>query len=269
MNLKWHNIGEERPNTLCIATVGCTETGYVFPIRCKRWNCPVCAPLNALHEAIRTANGVRAIFAAGLIPKFATITQPGTVATAAYAYGILHNQWDKFRNRWQYWANKQGCPNLYAAFVEGQTRRGGMPHFHIIATALPGKSTLSEWCVDSGLGYMLDLSPVKANSGAAWYVSKYSTKSTDAANMPPGFRRVRYSRDFPQMRFRSEIQEGEAIVREYGESLASWAIRCAAAFGASPREVIQQADNLLSSAVVSETQQRLEAQSLDLLTVSV
>lgn len=265
MPTNYHNVGEEAPNQLCIATLGCTENGYVFPVRCKRWNCSVCAPLNALHEAIRTANGVRAIYAAGLIPKFATITQPASVKTPEFAYHILADQWDKFRNRWQYWARKQNAPNFYAAFVEGQARRDGMPHFHVIATLLPKKSLLGAWVVESGLGYETSLSTVKPNSGAAWYVSKYSTKSSDAALMPKGFRRVRYSQDWPQMRFRVDDREDAACVKLPGETIAHWTWRCAELFGTSPNDVARQAEDLLSSALPSRARETAERQALDVV----
>lgn len=237
--LKWHNVGEES-DKLCMATVGVTPDGDVFPVRCKEWRCPICAPINALHEAIRTANGVYALFCAGLIPKFATVTQAGTVRTPEFAYKIIANQWDKFRNRWQYWARKSDEPNFYAAFVEGQERREAMPHFHIIGCALPNADMLRSWAVESGLGYEVDCSRLKPNAGTAWYVSKYSTKSTDAAVMPVGFRRVRYSRDWPKMLFRADLIEGQSIVRLPGESYAQWLIRAVYAFSVEPQSVMDQ-----------------------------
>lgn len=250
-SLKWHNVGEES-SALCMATVGVTPDGDVFPIRCKEWRCPICAPINALHEAIRTANGVYALFCAGLIPKFVTVTQSGAVRTPEFAYHIIASQWDKFRNRWQYWARKADEPNFYAAFVEGQERREGMPHFHIIGCALPPLEMLRHWAVDSGLGYEVDCSRLKPNAGTAWYVSKYSTKSTDAKYMPVGFRRVRYSRDWPRMLFRSDMQEQTAIVREPQESYAHWLIRAVYAFGVDPSAVMLQVLKLADQAVEPE-----------------
>lgn len=246
-DLKWHNVGEES-DALCMATIGVTPDGEVFPVRCKEWRCPICAPINALHEAIRTANGVYALFCAGLIPKFVTITQSGAVRTPEFAYKIIANQWDKFRNRWQYWACKSDEPNFYAAFVEGQGRREGMPHFHVIGCALPPLSMLRHWAVESGLGYEVDCSRLKPNAGTAWYVSKYSTKSTDAAVMPVGFRRVRYSRDWPRMFFRSDLLESDAIVRQPAESYTHWLIRAVYAFGVEPDAVMNQVQLLADRA---------------------
>ncbi len=240
----WHNIGEES-HTLCMATQGVTPEGKVFPVRCKQWHCPVCAPINAQYCAIKTANGVYALMAAGIMPRFATITQSGKVRTPRFAYSILASQWSGFRNRWEYWARKQGIPNPYAAFVEGQSRRAGMPHFHILAAGLPDKEKLQEMVVSSGFGYQVDLQRIKPNAGAAWYVSKYSTKSSDAQFMPRGFRRVRYSEDWPNMLFRADLLEGASIIREPRESYAHWIVRAVQAFGVDPQSVMLQTQELV------------------------
>jgi hypothetical protein len=203
--------------------------------------------------AIRTANGVKGCYMAGWRVKFATITQGSAVKTPTFAYRILHEQWDNFRNRWQYWARQHGGYNLYAAFVEGQTRREGMPHFHIIATSLPDKRTLHDWAVASGFGYQVDVQDVKPNAGVAWYVSKYSTKSSDAAAMPRGFRRVRFSRDWPQMLFKADMLENSAIVRLPQETYAAWLIRAVQSYGVDPSAVIEKV-MLLCDKTADETQ---------------
>lgn len=239
----YHNIGEES-SALCIATVGVTPDGKVFPVRCKRWACKVCAPINALHEAIRTANGIAALYSEGIRPKFATITQPGKIQSPAFAYSILSSQWDVFRQRWERWARKVETPNIYAAFVEGQSRRDGMPHFHIIGASLPDKEQLRKWVVKSGFGYQVSLEALKPSLGVAWYVSKYSTKGSDAQYIPKGFRRVRYSRDWPQMLFKSDLLESTSIVRLPHESYAHWLLRAVSTFGVDPNETMQQVQNL-------------------------
>lgn len=235
----YHNVGEES-SALCMASVGVTPEGHVFPIRCKKWSCKVCAPINALHEAIKTANGVYAIHAAGLRAKFVTITQPGSVKTPEFAYRIIDSQWDKFRNRWQYWSQTQGLPNLYAAFVEGQSRRSDMPHFHVIATAMPSQDKVRDWTTSSGLGHQAIVEWIGAHAGVAWYVSKYSTKGSDARYIPKNFRRVRYSQDWPGMYFRSDLLEGQSIVKEPRESYAHWVLRAVVAFGVDPQDTMGQ-----------------------------
>lgn len=250
---EWNNIGEES-HALCAATLGISPDGTVFPVRCKKWSCKICAPINAYYAAIKTANGVYALFTMGLRPKFATITQPGSIKTPTFAYRILHTQWDKFRNRWQYWARTMETPNTYAAFVEGQSRRSDMPHFHIVGTALPSKETLRDWAVSSGFGYEVDLQVIKPNAGVAWYVSKYSTKGSDAQYIPKGFRRCRYSQDFPDMYFRADLLEHTGIVRAQRETYAHWLVRAVRAFGIDPIDAMQQAQ-----AIVDKTQDEARA----------
>jgi len=223
-----------------MASVGVTLDGHVFPVRCKKWSCKVCAPINALHEAIKTANGVYALHAAGLRAKFVTITQPGSVKTPEFAYAIIDNQWDKFRNRWQYWAKAQGVPNMYAAFVEGQSRRSDMPHFHIIATSMPSQDKVRDWSTSSGLGYQADVQWIGAHAGVAWYVSKYSTKGSDAQYIPKNFRRVRYSQDWPNMCFQADFLEDQSVVKLPRESYVHWLIRAVTAFGVDPQSVMSQ-----------------------------
>jgi len=261
--MTYHNVGEETKR-LCMATVGASPDGKVFPVRCKRWACPVCAPINALHEAIKVANGVYALYAAGVRLYFATITQPPSVRTAEFAYRIIDKQWDGFRNRWQYWAGKAEIPNFYAAFVEGQTRRAGMPHFHIIGSALPDKEALRRWAVESGFGYMVDRQPLTPDAGTAWYVSKYSTKSSDAKDMPEGFRRVRYSRDWPRLLMGSDLNESMGIVKGPNESYASWAMRASLVVEARASDLL--ADALaLADLAESGAKQETIAQTLALV----
>lgn len=273
MGNNWNNVGEETSKT-CMGSVGVLPDGTVFPVRCKKWSCPVCAPINALHWAIKVANGMSALYCAGVKLSFATLTQPASVKTPEYAYKILAEQWDGFRNRWHYWAEKQRqrvewryspvfsalAPNLftddlplvYAAFVEGQERRQGMPHFHIIGYPMPDKETMRKWAVSSGLGYQVDLQPIKHGTATAWYVSKYSTKSTDAQYMPDGFRRVRTSENWPDMLFKSDIQESTAIVKLPQESYTDWAIRAWANFGLDNKELLLQAQYIADNAIQQE-----------------
>jgi hypothetical protein len=263
MVTKWNNVGEES-EALCMATVGVSANGTVFPIRCKRWSCPICAPINALREAIKTANGVNKLRESGLVSKFATVTQPGSIKSPEFAYSIIDNQWDKFRNRWQYWAKKVGLPNMYAAFVEGQSRRSDMPHFHIIGTSLPGSEAMKKWAVKSGFGFEADVQDIQPNSGIAWYVSKYSTKGSDAQYIPKGFRRVRYSQDWPKMEWRSDALEGEAIVRMPRETYPAWIIRAVRAFGIDPTETMNQV-MLLADKTIDDTKADYAAKSLMLI----
>lgn len=263
----WNNIGEEAPGSVCIGTIGVTQAGKIFPVRCGKWSCPVCAPLNALREAIRCANGIGALRVAGIPGAFLTLTQPPSVKTASFAYSILPKQWNTLRMKWTRWCNAQGLPFDYAAFVEGQSRRSGMPHFHIIGTFAPDKETLRQWAVQSGLGYQIDRQELGPSNGVAWYVSKYSTKSSDANLMPKGFRRVRYSEDFPKMKFRTDDATKEAIVKRPKESVDLWAFRAAVAFHLDISGIVERAYNLLDGAQETELSLAIEGRLGELMDI--
>lgn len=244
---KYHNVGEERRG-LCIATMGINPQGKVFPIRCKRWDCPVCAPINALFWAIEVADGMNKLFEKGVKLWFITITQSGKVKTVAHAYKILHHQWGKFQNRARRWCEKNGIEMYYAAFVEGQERRQGMPHFHIIASFGPTERELKEWAVKSGLGFKVDIQACSSKTGTAWYVSKYSTKSSDAKVMPKGFRRCRLSQNWPKMVWRNEVEVSVSIVKQFNESYKEWSHRAALELGIPTQMIIDAAMELSAQA---------------------
>lgn len=267
MKSKWNNVGEEAHGRICIGTIGVTVAGKVFPVRCGKWSCPVCAPLNALREAIRCANGIGALRSEGVTGSFITLTQPPSVKTASFAYSILPKQWNTLRMKWTRWANERGLPFDYAAFVEGQSRRAGMPHFHIIGTFAPSKETLRQWAVQSGLGYQVDRQELGASNGAAWYVSKYSTKSSDAAFMPKGFRRVRYSEDFPKMKFRTDETTHEAIVKRPKESVDLWAFRASVQLHIDISQIVERAYNLLDAANQTELSLTIETRLGELMEI--
>ena len=230
---------------LCVASVAAVGQGLVVPLRCGSWSCPVCAPLNALREAARVAYGMRVLQEQGHVFRFVTLTQPGKIRTPERAYCILPSQFDKFRNRWQYSARKRAVEVHYAGFVEGQPRRGGMPHFHIVGTALPSRREVREWAVRSGFGYQADCQPLNTATGVAWYVAKYCSKSSDSAHMPKFFRRVRYSRGWPAEPATDGAVKGKVVARKPGETALMWSHRCAMAHGGYQSDYIGAALLLL------------------------
>lgn len=171
-------------------------TGKAVPLRCGSWYCPVCSKQNARNWATRSAIE----FETGSV--FVTLTQPETVMSAEFAYGILPKQWDKYRRSIEYeW--KYIEPVRYIAFVEGQPRRNDMPHFHVLSNAYPlpsgrqaPKTALSKCAVLCGFGFEVEIT-YAASKLAAWYVSKYASKAN--TNIPKGFRRVRASQGFAEL----------------------------------------------------------------------
>lgn len=108
----------------------------------------------------------------------------------------------------------------YAAVTERQDR--GHPHSHILITYAPPDARLfkeddtlpngrvakhdtlwSEWfrgqVVKSGLGSECEISPVANPVSASAYIAKYLFKSSVNTRWPEGWRRVRYSQNYPKL----------------------------------------------------------------------
>lgn len=176
---------EECPN----AKRAFNEDGWVVRLACDQWLCPYCRKILAWRWAQRVRYGIA--LRLDTEPWFWTLTLPGWVPTREKGYAILPERWDNFRK-----ALQRSYPDFtYAAFVEGQPERGLMPHFHII-TFQPAPGRLKDLAVHSGFGHQADQQEVTGGY-AAWYVSKYASKSTPG--IPGHFRRVRISRDWPSL----------------------------------------------------------------------
>lgn len=103
----------------------------------------------------------------------------------------------------------------YLAFVEGQPKRAGMPHFHIISLA-KAPYRLKDLAVRFGFGYQAKEVLIDSPK-AATYVSKYASKGDK--NIPKGFRRVRCSQDWAKLPPRSRapyiVQAREETIDAY------------------------------------------------------
>lgn len=107
------------------------------------------------------------------------------------AYDALPRLWDTLRKSIQRRSKKFS----YIAFVEGQPKRGNMPHFHIICNVKPWKR-VKDIAMYAGFGYQATADEVNGPKAAS-YVAKYATKQNPAT--PKGFRRVRTSQDIKQL----------------------------------------------------------------------
>lgn len=111
---------------------------------------------------------------------------------AQVAFSAIPKLWDTFRKIIQ---RKTEGTFDYCAFIEGQPKRGGMPHFHIISlTKSPGR--LKDLAVKAGFGFQAKESRIDGPKAAS-YVAKYSTKSGE--NFPANLRRVRASRGWAKL----------------------------------------------------------------------
>jgi len=125
----------------------------------------------------------------------------GKIRSRKFAYSILPKLWDTLRKALQ---RSFGGKWSYIAFVEGQPKRYGMPHFHVISLKKAPKR-LKDMAVSAGFGHQAKEKPVDGK-GAAFYVSKYASKGDQ--HMPGKFRRCRTSQDWPKL----PDYEGEAYL---------------------------------------------------------
>lgn len=132
---------------------------------------------------------------------------------------------NRFFSSWRARSKAKGVKWCYVQVTERQTR--GHPHSHILTTADPGdlylghvfkdrtpneyiprhsreialrSDWLSEAVTRAGLGPQYDISIASSPEGASRYVAKYLFKSSIFENSwPKGWKRVRYSQNFPRL----------------------------------------------------------------------
>ena len=163
--------------------------GEIIRLACDRWSCDYCRKILAWRWSQRISYGIA--LRPNSEPWFWTLTLPGWVLDAKTGYKILPERWDTFRRELQ----RNGREFCYAAFVEAHPHRSNIPHFHIITFA-PSPRRLKDLAVYCGFGHQAKELEINGKM-AANYVSKYASKGSPA--IPPYFRRVRVSQDWPSL----------------------------------------------------------------------
>lgn len=192
-------------------------------MRCGSWKCDYCRKKLAAKWAIRTYLQAQEWPGHGI---FGTLTLWGSVTTPSEGYEMIPRLWDNFRKECQ-----RASGNFqYIAFVEGQAKRNGMPHFHFITPTIVWNGRLKDAAVRAGFGYQAKAEQVQG-ARAALYVSKYASKADE--HVPARFRRVRTSRDWkklpdPNVQYPALIQY---LPHELPEA---YIYRCADFFAVSP-----------------------------------
>jgi len=225
---------------------------------CNSWNCPRCGLQRAKQEYGRIIEGIRTLAKprneADLSTPiyFLTITCKGreiSVQEAEKNYLLwTHKFMDSCRDK----AKRTHSEWSYVAVTERQKR--GHPHSHILTTWSPPNQyerKVDKWAKDaqgilrktsvqeigsrfierslrnSGLGTQYNVSIARTIEGTARYVAKYLFKdSVFTTTWPPGWKRVRYSNNFPKL----EWPKSEAFVllkREDWQKLARVAVAVA------------------------------------------
>jgi len=219
----------------CIAFYSFDGAGNIVGVPCKKWSCPICQKMNARLWAWRA----QLQYDSDDLPWYMiTLTLGSTYgndnpspAQVRAAYAELKKLWNRLRMAMvREYDKKYGWGLVdwpYLAFVEGQPKRNGIPHFHIIS-ALPAPFRIKDFAVRCGFGYMADEKVLLSSKRAAAYVAKYASKGAEF--IPKDFRRVRASRTWAKL---PEMVGRVLFVKSRTEHLSDYFIRVSNATGAS------------------------------------
>lgn len=186
---------------------------------CNNWECERCGHIRARKEYGRIVEGAQKLEDQGHALYFWTLTCRG----ADMPLETAESDYMKWTNR-LLTACRAKCKRgggfwCYMQVTERQQRLH--PHSHILATFAPDDvrpyskgdwllngaiakhdGLWSDWFharnVSAGLGPMCDLSEVQHAAAVAVYISKYLFKEAMTTKWPKGWRRIRYSRNWPK-----------------------------------------------------------------------
>jgi len=186
------------------------ETGQCVLYRpdCKQWTCPYCGVVRAKQWAHRVRCVVRGEVETDTEKTrfwFLTLTSHERLYSLEYQIKAFRHAWDMLLKRIRR-VVKRALTFVCVPELAPETGR-----FHIHAffdwsfnaayeRKDKDKGWYSLWLHENprqvGLGYEYNLKPVSSANGAAYYITKYLTK-TLSLDLPKGFRRVRTSQHFP------------------------------------------------------------------------
>lgn len=218
----------------CIAFFGFTSQGKIRAVPCGKWSCEVCRKTNAKMWAWRARIQIEGD------PNTYwcwTFTLGSKYKTPRQGYEALKKLWDNLRTnmRRNYCKDATGKPLkwTYLAFVEIQTKKRKMPHFHVL-TNIPAPYRIKDFAVHMGFGYQAYSDEVTSNQ-AVHYITKYVSKGDP--NMPQGFRRVRTSQNWAKL---PPYVGDKLFVKSRNESITDFLLRVSDATNADIDDLWEQ-----------------------------
>lgn len=180
---------------------------------CNHWDCPCCGETRAREEYRRITWGAEVLEDEGHKLYFWTLTCRGKEISYEYAMEhyyewtnvLLTNARAKAKRISSFWA--------YIQVTEHQKKTRAHPHSHLITSFLPADAVsfqdrkghdamASAWFfnanVTAGLGVQHQITEVKSASAVSRYIAKYLFKSALTEQWPAGWKRVRYSHNWPK-----------------------------------------------------------------------
>lgn len=178
---------------------------------CNHWNCPRCRLTLAAYHRHRMIEGAKILMETGPL-FFWTTTCKGKELDLETADDNYYQWTNRLLATCRARAKKQAMRWEYVQVTERQNR--GAAHSHYIHTFAPddgrefkaskGKTGInSAWFVRvnilAGLGEQCSISVVESSAKVAAYISGYLKKHLSLDVWPPKWKRVRYSRGWPDM----------------------------------------------------------------------
>lgn len=216
---------------------------------CNSWTCPRCGIIRAKSEYWRIVDGCTEIVQQGHSLYFITITTRGaglSVGEAERNYLLWTN---RFFSNLRVQTARSGGFWCYVQVTERQKR--AHPHSHILTTYSPDdtvEGVKENWhkgkdgrleieyidalrseklqiaVCSAGLGEQYDFSVVRSEKAVARYVGKYLFKSSLLTEWPKGWKRVRYSQNWPKNALKAT--DGFVLLRwQDWEALSRKAVR--------------------------------------------
>jgi len=173
------------------------KTATIFNPRCGSWKCPYCAQLNSDEWQHRVLSGALELENQGHELRFITLTSRPYATPNSSLYFFKQN-WPKLQRRAKYHTEKNG-KETWSFILIPERHKTGVLHCHLVATTPLTTRWWHEHGYKCGFGYENHSKLVKYAVGTAGYVAKYLSKSIEVTDWPPKFRRIRASRNWPQV----------------------------------------------------------------------
>lgn len=180
---------------------------------CNHWDCTTCGKMRASQEKKRIIYGAEVISREHPL-YFWTLTCRGRELSLeeaeanyyAWTNVLLTNARTKSKREGVYWS--------YMQVTERQQKTRQHPHSHLLTSFLPSDAVLtrdslghdcyiSEWFeranFSAHLGSQHRISPIGSIHAVSRYISKYLSKQTMLDEWPKGWKRVRYSQNWPDV----------------------------------------------------------------------
>lgn len=179
---------------------------------CNHWDCGRCRFILAAQAHKRMVYGAETLAGQGLSLYFWTFTCRGRDLDLETADDHYYEWTNRALSRLRAQARREARPWVYVQVTERQKR--GAAHSHFIHTYVPddaidagkrGRNTRKasvsflRAVVDAGLGPQSDITTVNGPGAVASYISGYLRKHASEDAFPRKWKRVRWSKDWPEI----------------------------------------------------------------------